>query len=148
MNVTVRDLRHMNREIHYSGEGMTPTLAVICAYAQDLGDWNTWEYGEKYADKAVVGKHTVFCGDFSAFLDQRMYDICYPDGSKTGPFAGLPLAVGSAKSLLRGLASGYRHRWLYIEDRSSGERVAVVTDRGVEYHGKAAQERKPKPQAA
>lgn len=47
--------------------------AVVCAYAQALGDYNTWDYHLKYDVK--FGKRTVFCGDWSAlsssYLNQQ-----------------------------------------------------------------------------
>jgi hypothetical protein len=45
--------------------GLCPSEAVIAAYAQEHGDWNTWNYGShKY--KPVFGKVTISCGDWSA----------------------------------------------------------------------------------
>ena len=43
--------------------------AVMAAYAQSKGDWNTWDYEERYG-KLVrfsgTDKRTVSCGDFAA----------------------------------------------------------------------------------
>lgn len=50
-----------------------PAEAVIAAYAQSLGDWNTWDYQKRYghmlirADSRVIsGRVIVSCGDFAA----------------------------------------------------------------------------------
>ena len=56
-----------------TGETITfscaPKEAVIAAYAQSLGDWNTWTYADKYGDAVVSGKRTVACGDFAAIKE-------------------------------------------------------------------------------
>lgn len=44
----------------------SPEEAVIAAYAQSRGDFNTWDYEKKYS--VVRGKQTVACGDFSALI--------------------------------------------------------------------------------
>lgn len=49
----------------------SPREAVIAAYAQSLGDWNTWDYAEKYGDQVMSGKITVSCGDFVSLQDQN-----------------------------------------------------------------------------
>lgn len=64
---TVMDLR-TGRKILYS---CPPDQAVISAYAQDLNDWNTWEYATRYSWMIERGKETILCGDFSAFRDGR-----------------------------------------------------------------------------
>ncbi len=46
----------------------SPEEAVIAAYAQSLGDQNTWDYDGKYDDKVVRGELTVSCGNFTAIL--------------------------------------------------------------------------------
>jgi hypothetical protein len=47
----------------------SPREAVIAAYAQSLGDFNTWDYEERYG-KLVrysgTNNRTVSCGDFAA----------------------------------------------------------------------------------
>jgi hypothetical protein len=49
-----------------------PREAVIAAYAQSMGDFNTWEYEEKYGKLLIkVGSYTFMCGDFSVFQDGR-----------------------------------------------------------------------------
>lgn len=52
---------------------LTPEQAVIAAYAQSLGDFNTWDYEKRYAHLVETGKHTVLCGDFSAFQNRRSF---------------------------------------------------------------------------
>lgn len=46
--------------------GCTPTEAVVSAHAQSLGDWNTWQYDDRYGPLVVTNTATVRCGDFSA----------------------------------------------------------------------------------
>jgi hypothetical protein len=45
-----------------------PLQAVVAAYAQSCGDWNTWEYQTRYAHLATYGEHTVACCDWCAML--------------------------------------------------------------------------------
>lgn len=42
--------------------------AVRAAYAQERGDWNTWQYAERYDDLVTQGRATVSCGDWTAIL--------------------------------------------------------------------------------
>lgn len=51
----------------------SPKQAVIAAYAQSKGDWNTWQYDEHYGHLLEQGKQTVLCGDFGAFIDGRKF---------------------------------------------------------------------------
>lgn len=51
------------KEMIYSG--ISPRRAVICAFAQERGDWNTWDYETRYGDRVEVGRQTVACGDFA-----------------------------------------------------------------------------------
>ena len=44
----------------------TPRQAVIAAFAQEKGDFNTWQYEERYGTRVQEGKHTFLCGDWSA----------------------------------------------------------------------------------
>lgn len=44
-----------------------PAHAVMCAHAQECGNFNTWEYVAKYAQKIFRGMWTVSCGDWIAF---------------------------------------------------------------------------------
>lgn len=46
--------------------GITPRQAVIAAYAQSRGDYNTWDYPHKYDHLVIKGDHCVACGDYSA----------------------------------------------------------------------------------
>jgi len=43
--------------------------AVIAAYAQSRGDYNTWDYSHNYSHLVVVAPISVSIGDFSAFRD-------------------------------------------------------------------------------
>lgn len=47
---------------------LPPREAVLAAYAQSLGDWNTWDYATKYGHLIEYGRVSVVCGDFSALL--------------------------------------------------------------------------------
>lgn len=44
--------------------GITPREAVIAAYAQSLGDWNTWDYDTRYRHLVRInkGSRTIACG--------------------------------------------------------------------------------------
>jgi len=44
--------------------GPTPREAVIAAYAQSRGDWNTWDYHKNYDHLVEVGRHHFFIGDW------------------------------------------------------------------------------------
>ena len=50
-----------------------PLVAVICAYAQSNGNFNTWDYEKNYRSLVEEGNLTFLCGDFSAFKDGRMF---------------------------------------------------------------------------
>ena len=53
--------------------GCSPRQSVIAAYAQSLGDWNTWDYTKRYDSLVEEGKYTFLCGDFSVFKDGREF---------------------------------------------------------------------------
>lgn len=47
--------------------GLNASQAVIAAYAQSKGDYNTWDYGQhKYP--VQFGKVSVTCGDWATKL--------------------------------------------------------------------------------
>jgi hypothetical protein len=50
-----------------------PKEAVVAAYAHSLGDYNTWEYEEKYGKSSFDGTYVWICGDFCAFKDGREF---------------------------------------------------------------------------
>jgi hypothetical protein len=50
-------------EIKYCG--CTAKEAVIAAFAQDRGDWNSWDYETRYAHLVQHGHWHFFCGDFA-----------------------------------------------------------------------------------
>lgn len=61
------------RQYFDSGEFGAVRMAVICAYAQNLkniggttGDWNTWQYEEKYGRLVEYAGRCVTCGDWTA----------------------------------------------------------------------------------
>lgn len=41
-------------------------IAVMAAHAQSLGDYNTWEYGQKYSRLVKRGRYGWVCGEFWA----------------------------------------------------------------------------------
>ena len=53
-------------ERHYSS--LAPEQAVVAAHAQSKGDWNTWQYSERYADLVRRGHVSVGCGDWACLL--------------------------------------------------------------------------------
>lgn len=59
----------------WSGEereiGLPPVEAVVTAYAQDHGDYETFGYAAKYNRLVTVATVTVTCGDWCAFLNAR-----------------------------------------------------------------------------
>jgi hypothetical protein len=65
-SVTVSNLA-TGAEITYVG--ITPYQAVICAYAHSLGDYNTWEYRNKYRFLVVSGRLSYSCGDWAALKE-------------------------------------------------------------------------------
>lgn len=42
----------------------SPREAVIAAYAQSKGDYNTWDYEKKYGEIVVETERTLLCGNF------------------------------------------------------------------------------------
>lgn len=55
------------RSVLYCGDAhLTPWTAVIAAYAQERGDWNTWEYPLRYEALVERGRGVVACGDWCA----------------------------------------------------------------------------------
>ena len=48
---------------------LPPKEAVVAAYEQSLGNFNTWQY-KAFADhpKARRGQYSVSCGDFAAII--------------------------------------------------------------------------------
>jgi hypothetical protein len=48
-----------------------PRQAVMAAYAQERGDWNTWEYRERYGANVRESSLCFYCGDWATFKDER-----------------------------------------------------------------------------
>lgn len=63
MITRVTDLRTGREAARYS---LGPREAVMAAYAQDRGDYNTWDYETRYGDLPREGEAGWHCGDFSA----------------------------------------------------------------------------------
>jgi len=49
--------------------GISPKKAVVCAYEQSRGNFNTWTYDENKAIVSTSGA-TVSCGDFCSIIDR------------------------------------------------------------------------------
>ena len=49
----------------------TPRMAVICAYAQERKDFNSWDYEKRYGAMVQKGEYTFLIGDWSVFIDGR-----------------------------------------------------------------------------
>lgn len=49
--------------LHFSGINREET--VIAAYAQELGDYNTWDYRTKYGHLLKRGRYAITCGDWT-----------------------------------------------------------------------------------
>ena len=47
----------------------SPREAVIAAYAQNLNDWNTWDYEERYGNFVEIGEKSFLCGNFAALKE-------------------------------------------------------------------------------
>ncbi len=56
-------------EFCYYSKDLDPKEAVIAAYAQDNGDWNTWLYPDKYGIKVRETELCYICGDFTTFKE-------------------------------------------------------------------------------
>lgn len=65
MTSQVYDLRTGKLHAEYSSK---PAEAVVAAYEQDRGNFNSWEYDTK---NAQVCGHFVTCGDFTCRIDPR-----------------------------------------------------------------------------
>ena len=50
---------------------LPPQEAVVAAYAQEHGDYDTQGYAEKYNKFVFVATVTVTCGNWSAFLNPQ-----------------------------------------------------------------------------
>jgi hypothetical protein len=69
MPVTVMNLETQKKQTY----SCTPEEAVVSAYAQNLNDWNTWEYETRYNHLVMKNESVVLCGNFSAFVDGRTF---------------------------------------------------------------------------
>lgn len=60
----VLNLRTGNYQIY----SLPPKEAVVAAYAQSLGDWNTWQYAETYEPRefTINSRSYVTLGDMTA----------------------------------------------------------------------------------
>ena len=65
MSVRVLNLSTQQEQVYTC----SPKEAVIAVYAQSLGDWNTWDYAEKYSSFVMEGKVSFSCGDFAAMKE-------------------------------------------------------------------------------
>ncbi len=65
------EVRNARTGLRQSYTPLTPRKAVICAYAQERGDWNTWNYEYRYAHVVEIvdiggGGSVMRCGDWEA----------------------------------------------------------------------------------
>ena len=69
MESAITHVFNLNKAEWTTGYFLAPEQAVVCAWYQARGNYNTWDYD---FTKAVYGKSgkTVFCGEFSAMLDR------------------------------------------------------------------------------
>jgi len=77
MSVAVIDLRTGKVCAEYS---CTPEEAVVAAYMQSRGDYNTWDYDTGLARVGLSGL-TVSCGDFAAMRTDEGESSCSLCGS-------------------------------------------------------------------
>jgi len=47
-----------------------PKEAVVCAYAQSKGDFNTWNYDSKYSNLVEESELCYLCGDFCVYKEK------------------------------------------------------------------------------
>jgi hypothetical protein len=59
----------MTRDLYFYT--CSPREAVIAAYAQSLGDWNTWNYEEKYGHMPIEGNYSIAVGDFCTLKEMQ-----------------------------------------------------------------------------
>ncbi len=71
MRTVVKNLADGTEQIYTC----SPSAAVIAAYAQSKGDYNTWEYAERYGALLVEGEHTFGCGDFATLKHKGRYTV-------------------------------------------------------------------------
>jgi hypothetical protein len=62
MNTRCLNLK-TGEERHYTCDART---AVVASYAQDRGDYETWDYETRYGPLVVAGRWHWFCGDWGA----------------------------------------------------------------------------------
>jgi len=67
-----------SRQYFDTGEIGAVRMAVISAYAQNhrtrggtIGDWNTWQYEEKYGHMVEYAGRCITCGDWTAINPYR-----------------------------------------------------------------------------
>ena len=62
--------------------GSSPEQAVIAAYAQSRGDYNTWEYQRKYLWMLRRHANSVSCGTFCALKEAVPGTRTTPNGGR------------------------------------------------------------------
>jgi hypothetical protein len=60
----------LHTDVRLTYQGISARQAIIAAYAQSRGDWNTWDY-EKYAHLVRANANGYRLGDFFAQHDNR-----------------------------------------------------------------------------
>lgn len=60
--IEVTNLRTLETKTYM---GITPRHAIVCAYAQERNDYNTWTYKQRYDAMVTEGTYTVSLGDWT-----------------------------------------------------------------------------------
>ena len=53
------------QEYKHFFDGMTPSQAVVAAYAQERKDFNTWQYQKRYGALVTETDRCITCGDWT-----------------------------------------------------------------------------------
>ena len=67
MNIVIEVMNLMTGDFVYY-MNMSPEQAVICAFEQNKGNYNTWNYFN-IPHKIKTGEKTIACGDFCAMKE-------------------------------------------------------------------------------
>jgi hypothetical protein len=96
-----------------------PRQAVIAAYAQEKGDYNTWAYEQKYGPLVDEGEYTFLCGDWSALKVNQT--SAAPIQAQLGLFSQMDTAESLYRMYLLELRDKITERLLRIAKWEIGE---------------------------
>ncbi len=65
------DVVNLSTDVRMTFVGVTPRQAVMAAFAQSHGDFNTWDYEKKYGPSVKEGKATFSCGNWCALKQPK-----------------------------------------------------------------------------